>query len=82
KIRTRVYYEIFIIMDIATAVFIVLQPHFAYYLIGMMIIPASALIAHYIVLTSTKVTNITFKIIVFLILALTVYNLWMPSLPF
>ncbi|MCD8291907.1 MAG: hypothetical protein LUC91_10460 [Prevotella sp.] len=82
KIRTRVYYEIFIIMDIATAVFIVLQPHFADYLISLMIIPTSALLAHYIALTSTKVTNITFKVIVILILALTVYNLWTPSLPF
>ncbi len=82
KTRTRVYYEIFIIMDIATAVFIVLQPHLADYLISMMIIPTSALLAHYIALTSTKVTNITFKVIVILVLAITLYNLWTPLLPF
>ncbi len=82
KTRTRVYYEIFIIMDIATEVFIVLQPQFADYLISLMIIPTSALLAHYIALTSTKTTNITFNVIVVLTLALTVYNLWMSSLPF
>ncbi len=76
KIRTRINYEIFIIMILVTLAFIVLQPQFVDYLLSLMIIPTSVLIAHYITLTNTKITNISFIVIALLTLAITIVNLW------
>lgn len=76
KIRTRMIYEIFITMTIITFVFIILQPQHIKPLLSIMTISTSILAAHYIALTNTKLTNITFICLTISTMALTAYNLW------
>lgn len=78
KIRTRMIYEIFITMNTLTFIFILLQPQHINPLLSMMIINSSVLAAHFIALTNTKITNITFCCIAACTIGLTVYNLWIP----
>lgn len=82
KIRTRMFYSCFITMDIASAALAILQPQHYELALRMMIVNTSPLIAHFITLTNTKVTNVAFCAIVVAILALTAFNLWMPSTNF
>ena len=82
KIRIRMLYEIFIIIDILCIIFIVLQPQHYYMLMMLIIVNTSPLIAHFITLTRTRITNIAFLTILFLVFAVIAYNLWMPSLIF
>ncbi len=79
KIRTRLLHEIFITVDIVTLIFLILQPQHYELLLGIMIVNTSPLIAHYMTLTHTWLTNITFQIIVIITLAIIAYNVWMPS---
>lgn len=78
KIRTRMIYEILITMTAITFVFIILQPQHIKPLLSIMTISTSILAAHYIALTNTKLTNITFCCLTAGTLALTAYNLWIP----
>ncbi len=82
SIKVRKHYEMFIIMDITTIIFIVIQPQYYDILLRLIIINTSILIGHYIALTHTWWTNITFYIILATTLIITVYNTWMPSLTF
>ena len=82
KIRTRMIYYMLMSMLFLAVVFIVLQPQHARVLLRIITISSSILIAHYIALTKTRLTNISFILIVILTLILTVYNLWIPSLLF
>ena len=82
KIRTRQLYGCFIILGIVTAVLIPLMPTCYDGLFQILIISTSPLIAHFVTLTHTKVTNVAFHVILALILLLTVFNLWMPSFSF
>ncbi len=82
KIRTRMIYETFITVDICTIIFLVLQPQHYNILMYIMIINTAPLIGHFIALTHTWITNIAFYVILIAALALTAYNLWMPSLIF
>lgn len=82
KIRTRMFYSCFITMDIASAALAILQPQHYELALRMMIVNTSPLIAHFITLTNTKVTNVAFCAIVVATLALTAFNLWMPSTNF
>ena len=79
KIRTRMIYEIFVVMDILSFVFVILQPQHANMLFGIIIVNTSALIAHYISQTHTKITNISFYVLAAVTLLLTIYNIWIPS---
>ena len=79
KIRIRQLFSIFIWIDFLTTIFICLQPQYFDMLIRIMIINTAPLIGHYIALTHTKVTNITFCVISIIALVLTGYNLWMSS---
>lgn len=86
KIRTRMIYEMFITINIATIVFIMLQPQHFDILIRIAIINTSTLIGHFISLTNTKLTNIT-SIVLMCIAALIpivtyFLGLWTPSLTF
>ena len=65
-------------LNFYTLGFLLLQPQHYYYLIRLLIISTSPLIAHYITLTSTRLTNISFILILILSILLTTYNLWMP----
>lgn len=76
KIRIRMMYYCFICMTILTAMFIVVQPQHYDMLMRMMIINTCPLIAHFMALTSTRITNIAFCLIILAILSLTGYNLW------
>lgn len=82
KIRTRMIYEMIITVTIFTILFIILQPQHTDQLIGILIICTSVLIAHYIALTHTWITNMSFYIIIAATLLITAYNLWKPSLTF
>lgn len=79
KIRTRMYYGMFIIIDILTFVFLVLQPQHYLFLMPIIIVNTSPLIAHYLSLTGTWLTNITFHFIILVTLLIIFYNTWMPS---
>lgn len=82
KIRIRQLYGFFIWMDLATVLFVVLQPQFYDVLIRIMFICTAPLIGHFLALTHTKITNIAFCILVVITLAVTGLNLWMSSFLF
>lgn len=79
KIRVRMLYNIFIVMNMLSVVFIAVQPQHYDFLISMMIINTSPLAAHFIALTRTRLTNISFYLIAAAALLLTGYNLWTSS---
>ena len=79
KIRIRMYYDSFILVDIITLIFLILQPQHFDMLLRILIVNTSMLIAHFIALTHTKITNIAFCVITVSVLLLTAYSLWMPS---
>ena len=75
KIRTRMIYEMLITINSLTAIFIILQPHHIDKLLPIAIINTSCLIAHYVALTKTRITNIAFIAICIGMITLTVFNL-------
>ena len=79
KIRVRMFYGFFIWMDLAALAFLLLQPQHFNAMLLIMILNTSPLIAHFIALTSTKITNIVFLVLCFATLLLTVYNIWNSS---
>lgn len=82
KIRTRMFFEIFIVMEACVVVFMALQPQHYDFLIGLLTVNTSPLIAHFIALTRTRLTNVAFVAIVVAVFAMTIYNVWMPLLTF
>ena len=82
KIKVRMFFEVFIIMDLISIMFMGLQSTHYDILLRLIIINTSPLIAHYMTLTRTWITNISFVLILIAALILTVYNLWMPSFIF
>lgn len=75
KIRTRMIYETLITMTVFCLVFMILQPrHFAN-LTGILTIHAAVLTGHFIALTNTKLTNITFYVLTAAGLAITAASL-------
>ena len=77
KIRIRSLYEILLIMSICSLFFIAIQPRHWAYIIPMLTVSVSPLIAHYITFTQTRLTNLSFFILMVLTVALTVFNLRM-----
>ncbi|MGN1263032.1 MAG: hypothetical protein ACI4TW_03260 [Prevotella sp.] len=76
KIRIRMLYNFFIVMNFVSLAFLVLQPCHYNFLIGMMILNTSPLIAHFISLTQTRITNIAFHLFTVTALLITAYNIW------
>lgn len=76
KIRTRMFCEMIITTDIFVLLFILLQPALFVQLLSIYVITTSILISHYIVLTNTKLTNRSVYLIIAIVAASTVYNLW------
>ncbi len=76
KIRIRMYYQFFIWMNILIIISLLVQPQHYQYFLRLMLINTAPLIAHFIALTSTKWTNITFWTIVTVTFLLTAFNLW------
>ena len=79
KIRTRMIYEIFSITGIYVMALLAVQPNLYSELTGIMVVNTAPLIAHYIVFTNTRLTNVSFFVIVLSILLMTIYGIWMPS---
>lgn len=75
KIRTRMIYEIFIIMASCTALFILLQPARMDMLLPLLIVNVSPLLAHYITFTHTRLTNASFFVLIALALLLAAINI-------
>ena len=76
KIRIRMLFEIFSFMAIFTMVFLTLQPQLLHCLLALLIVSTSPMVGHYIALTNSKVTNISFVLILLINIALTAYNIW------
>ena len=82
RIRTRMIYHFFITFDLIIILFIALQPQHFSVLFAMMIVCTSPLIAHFIAHTHSRLSNITFYIVLVITLILTALNLWTYSLIF
>lgn len=79
RIRVRQLYHFFIWSDLVMFLSIMLQPQLYAMLTGMLIVFASPLIAHYLALTKTRVTDIVFHVLLVACLLLTVMNLLIPT---
>lgn len=79
KIRTRMFYNIFIYFDLLILLFIILQPQYFDVLLSMMIVVTSPLIGHFVALTNTRATNILFCVLLAVILLITLFNLLPPD---
>ncbi|MBQ6652187.1 MAG: hypothetical protein IJM81_02155 [Prevotella sp.] len=80
KIRTQMLYELLIILNVFSFLFVALQPAHADFLLRIITITTAPIIGHFLSLTRTKITNIAFIVIVLIAFALTIVNLWI-SLP-
>jgi len=79
KIRTRMIYETFIMVNFVSLAFIILQPQHILELGGIMIVNTSPLIAHFITYTKGKVTNIMFISMLVIIALILLYNIFIPE---
>ena len=79
KTRTRLLTQIFIVVDVLTIVFLLLQPQHYSLLMALVIVNTAPLAAHFITLTHTWLTNVAFFFIIIITLAIIFYNAWMPS---
>lgn len=75
SIRTRQFYYVFIIVDTLTLAYLCVQPSQYEALLGILIVNTAPLIGHFIALTHTRLTNITFLTLSLTATALIVYNL-------
>jgi len=82
KIRIRQLFYSFIFLNIVATFFALIQPQHADLMMRMMIVTASPVIAHFVSLTNTRITNIAFIAMTGLCLILTVFNLWISSFIF
>ena len=82
KIRIRLLYGFFAWTDIFAILFLALQPQHYDSLLRIIIVCTAPLVAHFVTLTSTKVTNIAFCVITGIMVLLTAYSLWTASLLF
>lgn len=82
KIRTRMLYDVFIAMGWCAVIFMAMQPPYYDVLLGIIIVNTAPLIGHFIATTQTKFTNFSFHLIVIITLAITFFNVWMPSVTF
>ena len=76
SIRIRLLYGFFIWMNLFAFALMCFQPQHYNMLLRMIIINTSPLIAHFLALTSTKMTNAVFYVLTAVILFITVYNVW------
>lgn len=76
SIRIRLLYGFFIWMDLFAIALMFIQPQHHDMLMRIMIINTSPLIAHFLALTSTKITNAAFYVLTAIILFITAYNVW------
>lgn len=79
NIRTRMFYNAVITIDLGILLFMVLQPQHCLELFSLHMVCLSILLAHFLTLTHTWLTNISFFVIILITLAISAYHLWMPS---
>ena len=79
KIRTRMIYETFIMLSAASIIFIILQPQHIQELGGILIVNTAPLIAHFITFTRGKFTNITFILLLIMLVLIMAYNILVPE---
>ena len=77
KIRIRLLYGFFTAMILLTLVYIALLPTYYDPMIRIALVCGSPIVAHFLTLTSTRITNIAFFVILAVCVAITVVNLWM-----
>lgn len=75
RIRIRLIYEMFIALDAITLLFALVQPQHFDSLLGMAIVLTAPLIGHYIALTNSRLSNITFLSLAAAALCITIFNL-------
>ena len=76
KIRIRMLFGFFIWTDLVALAFICVQPRYQDMLLRIIIINTAPLVAHFLTLTSTRVTNAAFYAISIATLAIIGYNVW------
>lgn len=76
SIHVRMLFEIFIFTGMCTLVMILFSPEYFEPLLTVLIINVSPLISHYMTLTNTKITNISFYFIVAITIFITIFNTW------
>ena len=76
KIRTRMIYEMLMSVGVFAIILLLWQPQHTLMLTTVLSVGASVLTGHFIALTNTRVTNITFIIITVTAIALTAFNIY------
>lgn len=75
RIRIRMIYEMFIVLDSLTVVFAILQPQHFDFLLGMSIVLTAPLIGHWLALTHSRLSNIVSMVLAAVAFGLTLFNL-------
>ena len=82
RIKTRMHYEMFIILDACCLLFIMLQPQHFNYLLSLTIVFTAPITGHFITLTHSRLSNLFFLLILIISMLITAYNLWPVSMIF
>ena len=72
KIRTRMFLNAFVAISLILMIVIPVAPLFAESLLPVLIVSVSPLVAHFITLTETRLSNITFIIMLILVISVTI----------
>ncbi len=75
RIRIRLIYEMFIVLDGLTMFFALIQPQHFDCLLGMAIVLTAPIIGHWLALTSSRLSNIVSMLLAAAAFALTIYNM-------
>lgn len=79
KIRTRMIYDTFTMVNFVSLAFIILQPQHIKELGGIMIVNTAPLVAHFITFTRGKITNIMFISMLVIVVLILLYNIFIPE---
>ena len=82
KTRIRLTFGFLSILSVAGILFLIVQPQYYDPMMRLIIVLSSPVIAHYMTLTSSRITNILFFVITVLAVVIAIFNLWMPSFNF
>ena len=79
KIRTRMIYNSFILINYVSLAFIILQPQHIKELSSIMIVNTAPLTAHFITYTKGKLANIVFISALIIMVLILLYNIFIPE---
>lgn len=77
KVRTRQIFEFLILMHFVLLAAMIFQPAYLEYIFALQLCVGAPVAGHFAALSSTKLSNLTFMVIILCIVAITAYNLWM-----